>query len=210
MEPVSEKQSKEEQLTLELLDTIGRNSEVSQRHLARQLGVALGLANSYLKRCVRKGFVKVAEAPANRYLYYLTPTGFAEKSRLTAKYLSCSFAFYRHAGESCQRVYADCRRRGWQRLLLCGLSELAEIAALRALEADIEIVGVYEPDTEQTRCVNRPVYARLDAAPAFDACMLTDLRTPQQHYRALMGALGRSRVLVPDMLRLDDGQPPAG
>ena len=44
------------------------------------MGVALGLANSYLKRCIRKGFIKITEAPANRYLYYLTPQGFAEKA----------------------------------------------------------------------------------------------------------------------------------
>ena len=59
--------------TLEILDIVQRNEQVSQRHLARQLGVALGLANSYLKRCVKKGWVKVQQAPANRYLYYLTP-----------------------------------------------------------------------------------------------------------------------------------------
>ena len=69
--------SKEERLTLELLDAIERRSDVSQRHLARQMGVALGLANSYLRRCAKKGLVKVREAPANRYFYYLTPKGFA-------------------------------------------------------------------------------------------------------------------------------------
>ncbi|MEK7815199.1 MAG: winged helix-turn-helix transcriptional regulator, partial [Pseudomonadota bacterium] len=89
------KTDREEQLVLELLDAVGRKNDVSQRHLALHMGVALGLANSYLKRCIRKGFIKISEAPANRYLYYLTPTGFSEKSRLTAKYLASSFHFYR-------------------------------------------------------------------------------------------------------------------
>ena len=84
---------REEVLTLEILDVIQKQSDVSQRHLAQHLGVALGLANSYLKRCVRKGLIKITEAPANRYLYYLTPMGFAEKSRLTARYLNYSFSF---------------------------------------------------------------------------------------------------------------------
>ncbi|NIQ08836.1 MAG: winged helix-turn-helix transcriptional regulator, partial [Gammaproteobacteria bacterium] len=79
---------KKESLTLEILQAIEQNNDVTQRHLASHLGVALGLANSYLKRCVRKGLVKIQHVPANRYLYYLTPKGFAEKSRLTAKYLS--------------------------------------------------------------------------------------------------------------------------
>ena len=135
---------REDALTLEILDVIDRQNDVSQRHLASHLGVALGLANSYLKRCVRKGLIKVTQAPANRYLYYLTPTGFAEKSRLTAQYLSHSLSFYRKAGESCRRVFDQCEHNGWQRLLLCGISDLAEIATLRAMERSIVIVGIYD------------------------------------------------------------------
>ena len=60
---------------------------MTQRHLADRLGVALGLANSYLRRCARKGLIKITQAPDNRYLYYLTPQGFTEKTRLTARYL---------------------------------------------------------------------------------------------------------------------------
>jgi len=80
-------------LTLELLEAIEARSDVTQRHLADRLGVALGLANSYLKRCARKGLIKVHQAPANRYLYYLTPQGFAEKARLTGEYLTSSLDF---------------------------------------------------------------------------------------------------------------------
>ena len=56
--------------TLEILDIVQRNEQVSQRHLARQLGVALalGLANSYLKRCVKKGWVKVQQARCLRQI----------------------------------------------------------------------------------------------------------------------------------------------
>src|SRR3989337_1675668 len=122
------KTDREEQLVLELLDVVGKRNDVSQRHLARHLGVALGLANSYLKRCIRKGLVKVSQAPANRYLYYLTPQGFAEKSRLTAQYLNYSLSFYRKAGESCRQVFRVCEQNGWRRLLLSGVSDLAENA----------------------------------------------------------------------------------
>ena len=72
---------REVSLTLEILEKIEKDDNLTQRHLADSLGVALGLANSYMKRCVRKGLVKVHQAPANRFLYCLTPKGFAEKSR---------------------------------------------------------------------------------------------------------------------------------
>ena len=45
--------------TLEILDIVQNNEQVSQRNIANQLGVALGLANSYLKRCVKKGSISL-------------------------------------------------------------------------------------------------------------------------------------------------------
>ncbi len=193
---------REERLVLELLDAVGRRNDMSQRGLAQHMGVALGLANSYLKRCIRKGWIKISEAPANRYLYYLTPKGFSEKSRLTAKYLSTSFAFYRKAGESCVRVLRDCEDHGWQRVVLCGTSDLAEICALRALELKVEILGIYDPHTERHRFVNKPVWRKLDQVPTHDAWVITDLNAPELTREHLAGHVGAERVLVPDILGL--------
>lgn len=194
---------REDALTLEILDVIDREKNVSQRSIARHLGVALGLANSYLKRCARKGLIKISAAPAHRYLYYLTPKGFAEKGRLTAQYLSFSLSFYRKAGDSCLRVFDQCEANGWKRLLLCGESDLAEIATLRAMERDIVIVGIYDAASERDRFLNRPVWQVLAAADQHDACMLTDLQAPQVSYRLLKEDVALDRILVPDVLHLD-------
>ena len=70
-------------IVLGLLESVERDGAQSQRRIAADLGIALGLVNAYVKRCVRKGLLKVSEAPARRYVYYLTPQGFAEKSKLT-------------------------------------------------------------------------------------------------------------------------------
>jgi DNA-binding MarR family transcriptional regulator len=127
--------------TLEILDIVQNNEQVSQRHLAHQLGVALGLVNCYLKRCLNKGWVKVQQAPANHYLYYLTPKGFFEKGRLTASYLKSSLSFYREVSDSCARLIDESERNGWRRALLCGVSEVAEIAVLRSLGRQIMVVA---------------------------------------------------------------------
>ncbi len=202
--PVNTKDSKEDRLTLELLDAIDRRSDLSQRHLARQMGVALGLANSYLKRCVRKGYVKISEAPANRYLYYLTPMGFAEKARLTARYLSVSFDFYREAGKSCSGVLAECRRDGVARVLLCGVSDLAEIALLRAMESAVEVVGLYDARSERVRFFSKPVWREFEQVSAHDAAIVTDLREPLTTYDEMTSRLDPRRVYVPDVLRIGD------
>ena len=191
---------REESLTLEILEAIESQSDVTQRHLARRTGIALGLANSYLKRCVRKGLIKIQQAPANRYIYYLTPKGFAEKSRLTGQYLSASFGFYRRAAESCGAAFAYCTDRGWSRITLCGASDLAEIASLRAQEHALEIVGVYDPSYDSDRFLSYPVYKVVESGGDSSAWVLTDLSEPQRTYEALVTDLGAERVVVPDIL----------
>ncbi len=189
--------------TLEILDIVQHNEQISQRHLARQLGVALGLANSYLKRCVKKGWVKVQQAPANRYLYYLTPAGFAEKSRLTTQYLSFSLSFYREAGESCASLFDQCERNGWQRLLLCGVSDLAEIATLRAMGREVVIVGYYDPAGARDQYLGKQVWSNLGDAEAHDVRLLTEIGVPQHRLDELAAVADDVPVLVPAVLRLE-------
>lgn len=193
----------EESLTLEILDTVQRNEQLSQRHLSRQLGVALGLANSYLKRCVRKGWVKVQQAPANRYLYYLTPMGFAEKSRLTAEYLSTSLGFYREAGDSCSRLLDQCVANQWQRILICGVSDLAEIATLRAMERGITIVGFYDPASSRQQFLGKPVWRNLLTVATHEARILTEIVAAQKRFAEISVSSECVPLLVPDIMRLD-------
>lgn len=194
---------REDSVTLQILETIEGREDVSQRHLADRLGVALGLANLYLKRCVGKGLVKIKQAPANRYLYYLTPKGFAEKSRLTAEYLSMSFDFYRRAGESCIAAFHLCVERDWKDLLFCGVSEFGEIASMRADEQGINVVGTFDPTTNRQRFVGRPVWRRLEDVPSFDACLLTALSDAPALRDHLSSAIEQDRILVPDLFGLN-------
>ena len=161
----------DDELTLNLLKSIEENSQASQRELARHNGVALGLVNSYLKRCVKKGWVKITDAPANRYFYYLTPQGFAEKMRLTTRYISDSFSFYRKATNSCDILLSDLAEKGKQRLLLAGASDLAEIAVLKSLENDVTIIGVYDPDFNQSRFLSVPAWKRWNGKVIVDAVL---------------------------------------
>ncbi|MGR3220187.1 MAG: winged helix-turn-helix transcriptional regulator [Candidatus Anammoxibacter sp.] len=193
---------REESLTLEILEAIEQRDDLTQRHLANKLGVALGLANSYLKRCVRKGLVKIHQAPANRYLYYLTPTGFAEKSRLTAKYLSISFDFYRNAGNSFRKLYGFSQQQGWEKILFCGISELAEIASLRIVEYGLDHKATYQPGTSVDMFLGKPVLNNLDECLDVDACLITTLDTPNEMYQKMISRFDKKRVLVPEILGL--------
>jgi len=195
--------NKEDALTLEILEVIENESHVTQRHLADKLGVALGLANSYLKRCMRKGLIKVQQAPANRYLYYITPKGFAEKSRLTARYLSVSFDFYRQAGNSLNNIYLNCIRKSRDRILVCGISELAEIASIRAVEHNIRIVGYYDPLSREESFLRMPIMHELPEKSLFDACLLTAVSEAGAIYGGLAKCVDKDIILVPSILGLN-------
>lgn len=106
------------------------------------------MTNAYLKHCINKGLVKIEQIPANRYLYYLTPKGFAEKTRLTAQYLSRSFYFYRKAGQACLQLFNQCRLNHQKEVVLCGVSDLAEVALLQAARAEMNVLGIYDPHYE--------------------------------------------------------------
>ncbi len=80
---------------LKLLDD---SPEMSQRDLARAVGISLGSVNFQLKALVDKGMIKLGNFSANpdkrRYAYILTPRGIAAKAALTRRFLARKRAEY--------------------------------------------------------------------------------------------------------------------
>jgi DNA-binding MarR family transcriptional regulator len=194
-----------ERIVLGLLSSVESDGARSQRRMAAELGIALGLVNAYLKRCIKKGLVKVSDAPARRYAYYLTPQGFAEKSRLTVQYLSDSFSFFRLAKSDCARVLEQAKGRGFSRVVLAGQSDLAEVAILCAVEAGVAIVALVDPASEVARFVGVNVFRSYDGVKdAFDAVIVTDVAHASASYDAAAAVCGAERVLAPTLLGLRD------
>jgi DNA-binding MarR family transcriptional regulator len=200
----------ESQITLGVLNAVEENSAVTQRSLARELGIALGLANAYLKRCAKKGLIKITSAPANRYAYYLTPQGFAEKSRLTARYLSQSFILFRYARTQYDELLAACAAHGWRRIAFAGAGDLAEIAVLCAGRHDLKPIGLLDEAAGGAQ-QGLPVVNRLKDLGPVDAVVVTDMAEPQAVFDALVQVMPRERVLAPDFLNISRAKPhPAG
>jgi DNA-binding MarR family transcriptional regulator len=194
-------------ILLGLLESVARNGGQTQRHLAAELGIALGLVNAYLKRCVKRGLLKLGQAPAKRYAYYLTPHGFAEKSRLTVDYFAYSFSLFRRARSEYADVMNALQARGYKRLILAGASELAEIAAICAISDGIQIIGVIDPKSAKTRLVGAPVLADYDLVPDnVDAVAITDLASAQETYANAVARFGTERVFAPEFLGLSSLQ----
>ena len=83
---------------LKVLRQIEANPEVTQRELAKELGVSLGKVNYCLKALVQRGLVKAKNFKNSKnksaYIYVLTPKGIEEKSRITLRFLKRKKAEY--------------------------------------------------------------------------------------------------------------------
>lgn len=81
-----------------MLRRLHQTPQVSQRALAKDLGVGLGTINFCFQALVEKGLVKMQNFSQSknklRYAYLLTPAGMAEKSKLTAEFLRPKVAEY--------------------------------------------------------------------------------------------------------------------
>ncbi len=201
----SEREEDSDRIILGLLNSVEQDGARSQRHFAAELGIALGLVNAYLNRCIKKGLVKASQAPARRYAYYLTPQGFAEKSRLTVEYLSSSFGFFRKAKGDCIRVFEIAKQRNLKRLALIGISDLAEIAAICAIESDIALVAVID-SSRLGRFVGLSVvedFASLDER--IDGVIVTALMLSPSIEALVQQArqkFGPEAVLIPELVDL--------
>ncbi|MDA1308263.1 MAG: winged helix-turn-helix transcriptional regulator [Proteobacteria bacterium] len=194
-------------IVLNVLSAVAANSTITQRSVARDLGIALGLANAYLKRCVAKGLVKVQQVPANRYAYYLTPKGFAEKSRLTADYLSISFNFFREARNQCSELMSEVSSNGYKRLVLAGTGDLAEIATLCANESLVTLIGIYDTEFSDQIFAGLPVSNSLTDMESFDAVLITNFRNPQETYDAVAEMMPVERIATPGLLGISRSLP---
>jgi DNA-binding MarR family transcriptional regulator len=184
-------------IVLGLLDAVERNPALTQRSISRELGIALGLANAYLRRCVRKGLIKVSQVPSRRYAYFLTPQGFAEKARLTADYLTYSFAFFRRARAQCGDLLDVAARKGQRRIACIGAGDLAEILALVAREKqDIEFAGVLGAADAAMIKTEASKLGRVDAV------VITAIEDPREIFAAALAVFGADRVYAPELLKV--------
>lgn len=188
---------------LGLLEALAADGRRTQRHLSAELGMALGLVNVYLNRCIRKGLVKVTEAPARRYAYYVTPKGFAEKSRLTVEYLSFSFSFFRAARADCAELFERLREVNIRRIVLAGWSDLSEIALICALDRGIKVVAVIDQNLEAKSVAGVRAARRWeDVDGDFDGVVVTSLSDAGAIFAKAERRFGAGKVFAPNLLRL--------
>jgi hypothetical protein len=133
----------EEHRDLRVLEAVQQDSRLTQRGLASKLGIALGLANIYLKRMVHKGYIKVVNVQPNRISYLITPRGIAEKARLTYEFMDYSLHLYGEVRQHLRAALRECAAAG-KRVAIYGSGEAAELAYLSLKESGLDPVAVFD------------------------------------------------------------------
>jgi DNA-binding Lrp family transcriptional regulator len=133
---------------LKLLEEVEKDSRVTQRGLATKLGIALGLTNIYLRRLVRKGYIKCVNVQSNRITYLITPRGIAEKARLTYEFMDYSLHLYSEVRQHLRTTLAQCAAAD-KRVAIYGRGEAAELAYLSLREAGLEPVAIFDETNGQ-------------------------------------------------------------
>jgi DNA-binding MarR family transcriptional regulator len=164
--------------TLKILEKVDNDKSPSQRDLAGELNISLGLVNSFIKRLVKKGFVKITTIPRQRIKYILTPRGAAEKSRLTYLYIQHSYNFYKEARQKLRNLCTELEDQGIKRIVFYGAGDLAEIAYLSLQETDVQLVAIVDDEKMGTRFMKFRVTnpAHLDTL-SYDRILVTAINS---------------------------------
>ena len=188
---------------LKLLEAVEQDSRVTQRSLASKLGIALGLTNIYLKRLVRKGYIKCVNVQSNRITYLITPRGIAEKARLTYEFMDYSLHLYSEVRQHLRDALQECAAAD-RRVAIYGRGEAAELAYLSLREFGLEPVAVFDED-------NGSVFLGMPVRPiaehdqvAYDLMIVATLERSGNQFAVLSQCGVPSEKLVP--LR-NDGAP---
>ena len=143
----------EELRTLTLFNTVDSSPDLNQRQLAQELGVSLGLTNTYFQRVLKKGWVRAKQVKPRRWIYFLTPQGALEKSRLSFSYMQRtldSFRELKRIGDEQLRILSN---KGFRGIHLCGENDLTEVLSFCFSGFDIELLSVIPENTLLDDCL---------------------------------------------------------
>ena len=101
---------------LKVLRQVEANPEITQRELAKQLGVSLGKVNYCLKALIDRGWIKVNNFRSSQrksaYAYLLTPSGVEQKAKITLRFLKQRMKEYEQIREEIAELEREVRENG--------------------------------------------------------------------------------------------------
>ena len=102
-----------QEIHLKVLRRLEENPGITQRELAKALGVSLGKVNYCVKGLIDKGFVKARNFHNSNnkraYLYKLTPSGIEAKARISMRFLQRKVNEYEELSREIEQLRTELR-----------------------------------------------------------------------------------------------------
>lgn len=106
----------DDQTSYGLLKTLEDNPSLTQRDLAKRLGISLGKVNFCLNALIEKGCLKVNNFRNSdnklAYAYLLTPQGVEQKARMTVEFLQIKMQEYERLRIEIEELQREAQQRG--------------------------------------------------------------------------------------------------
>ena len=111
------------------------NPDLTQRELAAKLDVSVGGLNYCMKALIGKGLVKMQNFSQSKnkfgYVYILTPSGIAEKTALTGRFLKRKLEEHEALQQEIAALKTECEAADCVTVQLGQLSSLAQASPSR-------------------------------------------------------------------------------
>ena len=132
----------EELRILTIFNSVENSPGINQRKLAEELGISLGMTNTYFQRILKKGWVRAKQVKPRRWLYFITPQGVLEKSRLSLSYMHRTLESFRELKSKGDEHLRILSAKGVTGIHLCGEEDLIEIVSFCFTGFRIELLSV--------------------------------------------------------------------
>ena len=203
-EPMDRNLTVNEQHELRVLELVEERDRITQRGVATELEVALGMANALIKRLIQKGYIKVKNAPSRRYKYYITPEGFLEKGRLVSKYIANSFKFFGEVRRDYEMLASQVSASKRTGVCCVGTGEVLEIAQMVFAANDIEVLCVLDVLANQGEQHFQNLRDIPDEiASQIECLVITETRRPHKVFEILVSTEVEKEILAPAFMKIN-------
>ena len=131
--------------------------------------------------------LNVSKIPKKRYKYYLTPSGFAEKSRLTFQHFQNFTNLYKVARRDFHEFFNKIQNSDIKEVVFCGVDEVTEIAFLSLKETDLKLTGVIDDQMGEKQFFGQAIRAIEEiGSMSYDIIVITSFQNGKMLKRRLL------------------------
>lgn len=130
---------------------ISNHHKPTQRHIAKEVGISLGLTNLIIKRLIKKGYIKIQEVPPRTIIYMLTPKGFAEKTKKSYQYTLRTINFIKTSKEGIQDIIINEYKQGAREFTISGNAELATLIEIAFGDLNLKNIKYFRDKSKSNK-----------------------------------------------------------